>query len=69
MDLQRDIEAKTEEIAKESVKATKQTFMFVCKAEAEILKGAVNFATFIPKHILKGLCEESETLILKVCPV
>jgi hypothetical protein len=32
----------------------------VVKAEAEILKGAFNIATFIPKHILAGLSENTE---------
>ena len=59
MDLQHDIEVKAEEIAKESVKAGKKTFMFIINAEAEILKGTVNFATFIPKQVIDGLCSKS----------
>jgi hypothetical protein len=60
LNLERDIETKADETLKATVKATKQTFMFLVKAEAEILKGAVNFATFIPKHVIEGICSKSE---------
>ena len=60
MDLQHDLEVKTEAAAKEAAQMGKKTFAFVVKAEAEILKGAFNIATFIPKHILAGLSENTE---------
>jgi len=60
MDLQHDLEAKTEQIAKETARKSKQLFVFVVKAEAEILKGVFNVATFFPKQIINGLAEKSE---------
>jgi hypothetical protein len=60
LDLQHDLEAKTEAAAKETARAGKKVFAFVVQAEAEILKGAFNIATFIPKHILAGLSENTE---------
>jgi len=59
LDLQHDIEVKTEEALKEATQAGKQLFMFIAKCEADILKGTFNLATFIPKHILDGLADKS----------
>jgi hypothetical protein len=60
VDLQHDLEAKTEEVAKEVAGAGKKVFAFLVQAEAELLKGTFNIATFIPKNILSGLCENSD---------
>ena len=60
MDLQGNLETKTEQTAREAARAGKQLFMFVIRAEADILKGAFNFATFIPKHVIKALAEKSD---------
>ena len=60
MDLQQDLEVKTEQTVKETARAGKKMFVFAVKAEAELLKGAFNIAAFIPKHIINGLAEKSE---------
>ncbi|MCL2109826.1 MAG: PcfB family protein [Oscillospiraceae bacterium] len=60
MDLQHDLEAKTEQAAKEAALKSKQLFVFIVKAEAEILKGVFNVATFFPKQIINGFAEKSE---------
>jgi len=60
MNIERDIEQKTEEAAKEAVKATKKTFMFIVEAETALLKGAFNIAAFLPKHVIDGICDRSE---------
>jgi len=60
LDLQADIEVKTEQTARETAKAGKQIFMFLIRAEADILKGGFDFATFIPKHVVKALAEKSD---------
>ena len=58
MDLQHDIEMKTEQAAREAANAGKKLFVFAANVEAEILKGAFNIATFIPKNIMQGLSEK-----------
>lgn len=60
MNLENDLEAKTEAAAKETARVGKKVFAFIVQAEAEILKGAFNIATFIPKRILEGLSENTE---------
>jgi hypothetical protein len=57
--IERDLEAKIEEATKATARASKKLFVFIAEAEAAILKGSVNFATFIPKHILDGLADKS----------
>jgi len=60
VDLQHDLENRTEQAAREAARAGKQLFMFLIKAEADILKGAFNFAAFIPKQVIAGLAEKSD---------
>ena len=60
MDLQHDLEVKTEAAAKEAAKTGMKVFAFAVKAEAAMIKGAFNIATFIPKHILEGLCDKNK---------
>ena len=59
MNLQENLEAKSEELARESARAGKKIFAFIVKAEADVIKafttGVWNIATFIPKNIIEGI--------------
>ena len=54
--------AKSEEAVKEATELSKKLFVFVAKCEADLLKGTFSLATFIPKHILSGIADKSETV-------
>jgi len=56
LDLQHDLETKSEEMAKQAARAGKKVFAFVLKAEQEVAKGAVNAVTFVPKNLIACVC-------------
>ena len=57
-DIQHDLEVKTEMAAKEAVNIGKKLFVFTADAGEELLQGAFNIATFIPKNIIEGMGEK-----------
>ena len=55
MELQENLEAKSEEMAKEAARAGKKIFAFVIQGEANFLSGAINLAALLPKTIAEGI--------------
>jgi len=56
LDLQHDLEVKSEEMAKQAARAGQKVFAFVIKAECEAAKSAVNAVTFLPRNVIEGIC-------------
>ena len=50
-----ELESNSQKIAEETAKAGKKLFAFVLHEQAELVQGTINFATFIPKNIIKGV--------------
>jgi hypothetical protein len=61
LDLQHDLEVKSEEMAKEAARAGKKVFAFVIdggsNAVGAVAKGAVGTATFAPKCLITRICD------------